>query len=135
MASFFLGTNSVFTITTHFAELDLNVRSGEVTIDNKFFPAGVWGSGADGEVEDRGRYQAIGAVSAFLDTVASAIPLADFAPLVAYSAITMTFMTARSLTCNAHIHNVRVLGDRNSTEPVPISFNFRSSGTLTGCTI
>lgn len=138
MAAYLLQANSAFTVASgSFSTLVYNVISGEVTIDNKFYDSRVWGDASNGMSEGRGAYQAIGAVRAWHDTgvIASVTMLASFAPGSTVSAITMMFMTGKALSCNAHIHNYHVVGDRQSDKPVEVMFSFRSVGTLTSVTL
>lgn len=144
MASYLLQTGSVFAIgaADPFATLDFNVISGEVTIDNQFYDARVWGDDAtagDGAVEGRGRYQAIGNVRAFHDSANAAAVLTDFAPGTATSTLTMTLVgvdaTAKTFTCEALIHNFHIVGDRQKPGPVEVTWSFRSVGDLTTVTI
>lgn len=142
-APYLLQANTVFSITSApFTSLDIGVISGEVTIDNDFYDARVWGDGASGMTEGRSRYQAIGNVVGFHDSVAAAAILADFAPIfpalgsaTGLSAISMTFMTGKVFACNAHIHNFKIVGDRQSNRPVIVSWNFRSVGDFTTVTL
>ncbi len=134
MAVYLLSTGSVFSITGRFATLDTTVIQGEVTIDNDFFDDRVWGTATSGKSEYRGAYQAIGSVRAFHDDTAASAVAADFAPGADVSVVTMTFVSSKTLVCNAHIHGFRITGNRQGglTE---VAFNFRSRGDFTTCTL
>jgi hypothetical protein len=136
MAAYLLSTGSTFSIASgSFATLDTTVISGEVTIDNEFWNDAVWGNADKGKSETRGRYQAIGNVTAYHDDTAAAAIATDFAPASTVSVVSMTFVGSKIFACNAHIYNFRILGDRHSEEPVKVSFSFRSRGDFTTATL
>jgi hypothetical protein len=135
MASYLLASGSTFTIATRFATLDTMIISGEVTIDNEFQDNSVWGESTIGKQEYRLRYQAIGNVRSFHDDTVAAAVAADFAPGTGISAISMTFVGSKVFACNAHIHNFRIMGNRQDGKLVEVNFNFRSYGDFTTVTL
>ena len=98
--------------TTNFATFVVNVYEWTARFESDFFPTEVFGGTEKGHTNYRGMYTVTGTIRGVMAGVQ--LPMAEFDPGDAPTALTLTERTGKTFSGNAHLHNIQITVNRRT---------------------